>query len=56
MKLPGCEILGTAAGTLAPITNFPCAAAGCFGGVSDGVSGHNRGAVSCSGYFAAASG
>ena len=23
MKLPGCEILGTAAKTLAPLTNFP---------------------------------
>ena len=26
MKLPGCEILGTAARTLAPLTNFPRAA------------------------------
>ena len=27
MKLPGCEIPGTAARTLAPLTNFPRAAA-----------------------------
>ena len=27
MKLPGCDILGTAARTLAPLTNFPRAAA-----------------------------
>ena len=43
MKLPGCEILGTAARTLAPLTNFPRAAAfprcegvGAFAGQSDG--------------------
>ena len=37
MKLPGCEILGTAARTLAPLTNFPRAAESPF---KSGVTGY----------------